>query len=256
MRKFFSRIVLCILAIPAIALCGCDDLGEYVDVDEYYASFGEVVLIDGITEKSSPHLIEDDFYNKESRENFLVDDNGEYHGADHGNYVYMAIPLNKDLNVDSIALFLQSMEDEDVTLYINVYVTSSIPENWKSLADNVIDQEGTGNSGEGDSEVKYDDPSPDSRVGEITIHLKAGKWSSFVLDRFIIGGVTNGVSENSIQIYDDQIILLQFRNNSGVREMVDEVLIDTQSGQELQTAQITMTNLLIRALDVEDGNGA
>ena len=56
--------MLCILAIPAIALCGCDDLGEYVDVEEYYACFGEVVLIDGITEKSSPHLIKDDFYNE------------------------------------------------------------------------------------------------------------------------------------------------------------------------------------------------
>ena len=246
MRKFFSRIVLCILAIPAVALCGCDDLGEYVDVDEYYACFGEVVLIDGITEKSSPHLIKDDFYNEESRENFLVDDNGEYHGADHGNYVYMAIPLNKDLNVDSIALFLQSMEDEDVTLYINVYVTSTIPENWKSLADSATEQEGTdGESGE-KTEVEYDDPTPDLRIGEITVRLKPGKWSSFVLDSFTSGGA----SKNSIQINDDQIILLQFRNNSGVRDTVGQTLT------ELRTAKITMTNLLIRALDVEDGNGA
>ena len=244
MRKFFSRIVLCILAIPAIALCGCDDLGEYVDVDEYYASFGEVVLIDGITEISTNHLIKDDFYNEESREHFLVDDNGIYQGADHANYVYMAIPLNKDLNVDSIALFLQSMED--VTLYINVYVTSSIPENWKSLADSAAEQEGTdGESGE-KTEVEYDDPTPDLRIGEIMVRLKAGKWSSFVLDSFTSGGA----SKNSLQINDDQIILLQFRNNSGVRDTVDQTLT------ELRPAQITMTNLLIRALDVEDGNGA
>ena len=102
------------------------------------------------------------------------------------------------------------------------------------------------------AEKVYDDPDPETRIGEMTVHLKNGKWGSFALDTFRV----NGTTRKSVEIKDGQYILLQIRNNSGVRSFDEEkqVFIDTQTGLELQKAEITMTNLLIRALDIKTMN--
>ena len=55
MRKFFSHLALCITAILVIALCGCEDLGEFADVEEYYSSFGDIVVINGITNEKEEY---------------------------------------------------------------------------------------------------------------------------------------------------------------------------------------------------------
>lgn len=275
MRKLSALIVICITVILAIALCSCDDLGAFGDSAEYYASFDDIVLIDGISKETEEYSVEEYFYNDESREDFLQGENGVYRGVTHGRYVYMAIPFESNINMDTLALYLQSTDD--VALYINVFVTDTIPENWKSIADNVIDEEdsaqtqesGSGdnmddgsendtesdsgnNTGEGSSEPTYDDPDPETRIGEIVIYLKKDNWDSFVLETFYV----NGAVRESIQINDGQYILLQFRNNSGVRVFDEEkqVFVDPQSGIELAPANITMTNLLVRALSVYDEN--
>ena len=56
----------------------------------------------------------------------------------------------------------------------------------------------------------------------------------------------------SIEIQKGQYILLQIRNNSGVRIFDEEkqAFVDPQTGLELSRVQLTMTNLLIRALNV------
>ena len=73
-----------------------------------------------------------------------------------------------------------------------------------------------------------------------------------MLDSFRV----NGITEKSIEIKDGQYILLQIRNNSGVRVFDEEkqVFVDHQTGLELQKAEITMTNLLIRALDIKNAS--
>jgi hypothetical protein len=103
-----------------------------------------------------------------------------------------------------------------------------------------------------EEENDYDDPDTDKRIGDVIVHLKKGKWESFTLDSFNI----NGAAEGSIQIKEGQYILLQFRNNSGIRifDIDKQLYIDPQSGLELQKAEITMTNLLIRALDIGTEN--
>lgn len=283
-------LALCITAILWIALCGCDDLGAYESTDEYYKAFDDIVLISGTTKEKKEYSLDPYFYSKASREDFLVDEDGEYGGVPHDDYVYMAIPLESGIDMDTLALYLQS--PNDVAVHINVYVTNEIPTNWKSIADNLTPPEGsdTGseevlsegdgnedssledagggngssapeNEGEGngssapENEVEtYDDPSPETRIGEITVHLKGGEWSSFVLDDFKVSDTT----QKSIQITKDQYILLQFRNNSGVREFDEkkQAYVDIQTGLELPQAKITVTNLLIRALDVKSGEAA
>jgi hypothetical protein len=63
-------------------------------------------------------------------------------------------------------------------------------------------------------------------------------------------------SQKSIEIKDGQYILLQIRNNSGVRvfDEVKGIFVDPQTMLEIKKAEITMTNLLIRALDIKNEN--
>ena len=240
-------VVLCITATLWVALCGCDDLGAYDDTDEYYASFDDIVLISGTSREEDEYSVEKYFYNKESREDFLAGEDGAYKGVKYSDYVYMAIPFESNIDMDTLALYIRS--ETDVSVFINVFLTDKIPSNWKAIADN----EGSGTPTDNGKEV-YDDPAPETRIGEAAVHLKGGKWGSFVVDEFEV----NGSSQRSIQINDGQYVLLQIRNNSGVRSFDQEkqTYVDPQTGLELQSAQITMTNLLIRALNVENGNEA
>ena len=260
----FKRIVkasvaLCMAAILVIAACGCEDLGAYENTEEYYSSFGDIVLIDGTTKNKKEYSVEKYFYNKESREDFLRGEDGAYKGVEHSDYVYLAIPFESNIDMDTLALFIQSKNN--VTVYISVFVSDKIPTNFKAIAELSTHSDSSGNSlGEqtGDetqnTETVYDDPDPETRIGEVTVHLKNGKWNSFVLDTFNI----NGQTQKSIQIKDGQYILLQIRNNSGVRVFNEEkqTYVDQLTGLELPKAELTMTNLLIRALDVKNGEGA
>ena len=102
------------------------------------------------------------------------------------------------------------------------------------------------------AEKVYDDPDTQTKIGEITVHLKGGNWGSFVLDEFKVKDLV----QKSIEINKGQYILLQIRNNSGVRTFDEEkqAYVDPDTGLELPKAEITMTNLLIRSLDVKEGN--
>ena len=255
-KKIVSAcIALCIMATLAVAMTGCDDLGAYEDTDEYYSSFGDVALISGTSRDREEYSVEKYFYNKESREDFLKGEDGAYKGVPYSDYVYIAIPFESSINMDTLALYVQSQND--VTLYINVYVTDEIPTDWKAIEDNVINSEQPDGSTDEESgeetektEKVYDDPDTKTRIGEITVHLKSGKWNSFVLDIFRVGETT----QKSIEIKEGQYILLQIRNNSGVR-IFDEAngkFVDPQTMLELQKAEITMTNLLIRALNIKN----
>ena len=252
-------VALCMAAIILIAACGCEDLGAYENTEEYYSSFGDIVLIDGTTKNKTEYSVETYFYNKESREDFLRGEDGAYKGVEYAEYVYMAIPFESSIDMDTLALFIQSKAD--VTVYISVFISDKIPTNWKAVADNVINQDGSnivlaeGAENESQNTEKvYDDPDPQTSIGEVAVHLKNGKWNSFVLDVFKMDGKT----QKSIQINDGQYILLQIRNNSGVRVFNEEkkAYVDQLTGIELPSAEITMTNLLIRALDVKNGDEA
>ena len=251
LRRF---IAFCIMAALAVAMSGCDDLGAYEDEEEYYSSFGDVLLISGTNSDKDDYdeySVEKYFYNKDSRKDFLAGEDGAYNGVENSDYVYMAIPFESNINIDTLALYVKSQND--VTVHINVFVTDKVPTEWKAIGDNVINsgQPDVGNGEEsGKTEKTYDDPAPETRVGEITVHLKNGKWGSFVLDTFRV----NGTAQKNMEIKDGQYILLQIRNNSGVRVFDEEkrVFVDPQTGLELQKADITMTNLLIRALDINN----
>ena len=176
--------------------------------------------------------MEEFFYSKASRETFLMED-GVYKGVAHGEYVYMAIPLERTIDMDTLALYMQATND--VAVYIDVYITAVIPP--------VLDEEGAPFV-----------PDSTAGVGEIVVHLAANKWNSFSLDNFTV----NGVPQKSTQVEKGQYILLHFKNNSGIApsDEKSEGDSDSEADISLPSAEITMTNLLIRALDVEGASDA
>lgn len=237
-KKIVSTcLALCVMATLAVAMSGCDDLGAFENTSEYYSSFGDVVLISGTTKEEKEYSVEKYFYNEESREDFLK---GEDRVA-YRDYAYMAIPFNNDIDMDALALYLQSQSN--VTVYINAYVINK--SEWDAIRKNDDDSEESTGGSENNDKVYYD---PDRKIGEATVRLKNGKWDSFTLDVF----KTNVGSQKSIQIKSGHYVLLQFKNNC-----VDEnkqAYVDPDTGLELPKAEITMTNLLIRALDIKEGN--
>ncbi|MBO7303369.1 MAG: hypothetical protein J6U68_04200 [Clostridia bacterium] len=275
-KKIVSTfIAFCLMATLAVAMSGCYDLGAYEDEGEYYDAFGDIVLINGSTKERKKYSVEKYFYNEDSQEDFLEGEDGAYKGVPSGEYVYMAIPFKSIIDMDILAMYMCS--ESDATVYINVFVTDEIPSSWKSIEDNIINNEKPdvpsaetdelpeaetdglfGDESEKATDITeeiekvYDDPDPDTRVGDLVVHLKAGKWDSFLLDKFVV----NGSTKNSIEIKKGQYILLQFRNNSGVREFDEEKqsFFDPQTGIQLPKVEITMTNLLIRALDIKNVN--
>ena len=250
-KKIVSICLLfCIVATLAVAMSGCDDLGAFENTTEYYASFGDVVLINATTKEEKEYSVDKYFYSEDSRDNFLTGYDGIYKGVPHSEYVYMAIPLRSNIDVDTIALYLHSKTD--VTVYASVYVTDKIPKSWRQLSDGDSSDESEG-SAEGETSGKeYDDPDLKTRIGDVTVNLNEEKWNFFMLDHFVI----NGEAKKSIQINEDQYILLQFRNNSGVRVFNEEkqCYVDPVTALEIPKAEFTMTNLLIRALEVKEGN--
>ena len=232
-------IALCIMATLAVAMSGCDDLGAFDNTNEYYNSFGNIVLISGTTKKEESFSVSEYFYNEDSREDFLAEEDR----VAYSDYMYMAIPFKSNIDVDTLALYLQSKND--VMLYINAYVINETE--WDAIRD--IDDDSEESTGDSENNEKvYVHPSLESKIGEITVHLKDGKWNSFTLDVF----QTNVGSKKSIQINSGHYVLLQFKNNC-----VDEnkqTYVDPDTKLELPKAEITMTNLLIRALDAKEGN--
>ena len=237
MRKFLSHLAICVTAILVIALCGCEDLGTYSDTNDYCSSFGDIVLID--SEEEKPYSVSKYFYNDESRKDFLE---GEERVLPK-EYLYLAIPFNNTIDMDSLALYLRS--EEDVTVYISVYRITKTE--WNEIRGQTNEENSEdGLSDPENSEIIYGEPNPESKIGNTRVHLQNGKWSSFVLDVF----KSNGATQKSIHITEGAYVLLQIRNNS------DTSAFDEETGLELERANITMTNLLIRALSIEYGNNS
>ena len=168
-KKIVSTCIsLLLVATLAVAMSGCEDLGAYENKEEYYSAFGDIALISGSSKVKKEYSVEDYFYNEASREDFLMGDDGSYNGVEYSDYVYMAIPFESSINMDTFRV--------------------------------------------------------------------------------------NGTTQKSIEIKEGQYILLQIRNNSGVRVFDEDkrAFVDPQTGLELPKAYITVTNLLIRALNIKN----
>ena len=246
-KKLLANLVaICLMLCTVLTLGGCDDLGEYEDEDDYYETFGDILLIDSAGEDES-YSVEDYFYNESSREDFLVSDDGKYGGVPTAEYLYMAIPVKCDIVMDSLALYV--LGDSEQGLYFSVYITDGIPSKIRKPGDpfsETVDKDGE----TVEEEIKYDDPNPKSSLCDSVYYFDGNEWDAFLVEIF----KEDGVSKDSISVKKDQYILIQFRNNSGIR-VLDKTsggLVDEKSGLALDSTGFTMTNLLIRVLQRGD----
>lgn len=249
--KIFLKCLISIsVAIILFAtLIGCFDLGDFSDEEAYYSAFGDVRLVyQNPTDikkniESEDYSVRDYFYNKNTGEDFTYGDPKDEE-ADEGKdipqlpYVYMAIPLEEDLRIESVALYFNATKT--CSLEVFFYVVDDLPNggdftNIRLLGEPEYQQklDGGGNPVIGeDGEpvyeyIEYSDPDDNLIVSKSTVQLIEGKWDSIVVD--------NWKEQSSIEVKSGQYLLLRFVNNSGLN-----------NGDNLSVAFRT-TNLLIRA---------
>lgn len=230
-----------VAVVSAVTLAGCFDLGDFEDEEEYYDSFGDVRLVyqnPTALEKdieSEDYSVKDYFYNKNTGEKFAYGDPKDEE-SDEGKdipqlaYVYMAIPVEKDLSVDSVALYCNALQTCSMEVFF--YLVDDLPDggdftNIWLLGEPEYEQKSNENGEAIDEKIDYSDPSDSLLVAKTTMQVKEGKWASLI--------VNDWNQEDVLEIKDGQYLLLRFVNNSGVN-----------TTENLPVA-FRVTNLLVRA---------
>jgi hypothetical protein len=231
-----------------VASVGCFDLGDFSDESAYYAAFDDVRLVyqnPNVTEKDveyQDYSVKDYFYNKNTGEDFKYGDPKDSE-PDEGKdipqlpYVYMAIPVERDLNLESLALYFNALQTCSLEVYF--YVVDELPDggdftNIRLLGEPEYQQKLDENKNPMFDEnnqpiyerVEYSDPSENSLVGKTSVYLTNGAWDSLVMDNW-----NNG---KTVQVSESQYLLLRFVNNGGANTGT--------------SVPFRVTNLLIRAV--------
>jgi hypothetical protein len=225
-------------AIMAAVLVGCFDLGDFSDDAAYYDAFGEISLVYSTEKKEAEYKkysVEDYFYNKATGEDFSYG-NPKDEEPDGGKdipqlpYVYMAIPVQQDMKIDSLALYFNAVED--CPIEVAFYLVNELPDGGsfsdiRLLEDPEYLPESNGNGEEEPEKIKYSDPDDSLMVAKTTLQAKGGNWVSLL--------VNDWSGENMLEVKEGQYVLLRFINNSGI-----------YTGQN-PFVSFRVTNLLIRA---------
>lgn len=230
-----------VAVITAVTLTGCFDLGEFEDDEAYYEAFGDVKLVYQNSDseekdiRTKSYSVEDYFYNRNTGNDFSYgnpDDNLPDEGKDIPQlpYLYMAIPVEEDLSIESFALYFNATVS--AAMSIVVYVVDELPDGGDFTGVRLFGdpeyQEKQDENGETIEEpIVYSDPSEQFIVAESVARVSDGEWTSIVIDRW------NG--NRTVEVKDGQFILLRFVNNGWERA----------EGQ--QVCSFRTTNLLVRA---------
>ena len=284
LKKFIS---ISVAVVSTVTLAGCFDLGGYENEADYYDSFGDVGLIyqnPSVVEKNieqKDYSIQDYFYNKATGEDFAYGDPKDEE-SDEGKdipqlpYIYMAIPAESHLNVESFALYFNATQT--CSLEVFIYVVDSLPDitNVRIWGDPEYQPETDGDGNpkykqkvDENGELMFDaDGNPiyeqqvdadgkpmfDEVGNPIYEQIYVKLDYSDPADDLIVAKssvhvkngewvsllVDNWNSESGVQIEDGQYLLLRFVNNSGAYM------------GENPTVAFRVTNLLIRAFPVSD----
>lgn len=194
--------------ILILCLCGCYNLGDFEDDQDYFDTFEEVELI-SLDKTIKGYSTEDYFYTEEGINDYDCD-------VPAGKYIYAAIKVEKDILLDDLSLSFYS--EYAGTLYISVFLTDVIPSNIKGYDDKNEDDDG--------NEIAYDDPL--TAIKTSVVPLEAGKWRSTM--------IVDSPKNNYLSITEGQYLLIRFENNSWYGK---------QNGYS--TMEFMLTNLLICA---------
>ena len=241
--KIFAKklIAISVAVLSTVTLANCFDLGDFSDESAYYAAFGDIGLIDGSrTEKEGGEVVREinqedydiqEYFYKDSFNVKSSVGEAEEKYTPQLPYIYMAIPVEQDMNVDSLVLYFNATKA--CALETSFYVVDTLPDftNIRLLGDPEYQQkydEGTGELIE--EKLQYTDPDDTLLVGTTSVQVKDGVWVSLLMDTW------NGA--DVIKINAGQYLLLRFMNNSG--GYVGE--------QEVASVTFSVANLLIRTV--------
>ena len=197
-----------LLSLLTISLCGCYELGDYEDDQDYFDTFPSVELIEK-DKSSQSYDVEDYFYTKEGINDFVSN-------IPYKQYLYLNIEVEKDILLNELNLSFCS--ENDCSLEISVFILDRLPNNIKGYDD-------PDNNENGES-INYDDPT--NALFTRNIYLTANSWTSSYL--------INYSKNDYVALTSGQYIVLRFENNS---------FVGKEKGLPLAT--FTTTNLLIRA---------
>ena len=236
LKKFISIGVAAILSAASV---GCFDLGGFSDDTEYYETFGDVRLVyqnpDVIDKdvETQDYSIQDYFYNKNTGEDFVYGDPKDEESDDGKDipqllYTYMAIPVEQDLNIDSVALYFNALQT--CALEVVLYVVGELPNGGKFTGIRLLGEPeypqklDEGNPEMDENNQPYSDPDDELIVARSTVYVSENKWVALVME-----------ANNSIEVKESQYLLLRFLNNCGA------------STGENPPVAFRVTNLLVRA---------
>ncbi len=254
----FAALALATAAVFASSGCGFYDLGEFEDEEDYYSSFGNVGLI-AQNGTQNDYSLKKYFYNEHSVNDF----SGDIVEADE--YVYFVLPVEKTMELDSVALYVYA--EERATVRYSVFLTDTVPTNLRNYdaplyvqeedeeGNPKFDEEGNpvyeqeedadGNpkfDEEGNpvyEKIPYDDPAAETAAATGSFTAKANQWDSFTVEKWKSDA---GKTADTVEAEAGTYVLIRFENNSGYGK-----------DAELQRIPFRATNLLVRATRCTSG---
>ena len=249
--KIFLKklIAISVAVLWAATLVGCFDLGDFSDESAYYTSFGDVRMVyqnPKSLEKDmeyEDYSIKDYFYNKNTGENFTYGDPKDEE-SDEGKdfpqleYVYMAIPIEKNMSIESLSLYLKATKSCELEVFF--YLVDEMPDDGdftrvKLWGEPEFQQKFDENGrpildGSGNfvyEKLVYSDPDESQKVAETSVFATQNQWVSLTASHWTVGQL--------LTVKESQYLLIRFANNCGVGKT------------ENSPVSFRATNLLIRA---------
>ena len=229
-KKYLFSIVL-ILALIVFSTGCATDLGTFSednDYEEYYESFGDVVgLFDG---GELSYDVKDSLFNATAVTDLNWEDDDD--AVQVKEYVYIVIPFEKEMTLESIALYVKA--DKDCRVYISAFYFQDdtvTPKKIKYLSSpdtETVEVDGQ----QVEVEIEYDDPVKADRISSAEMSLTKDEWGSFILSNF----TQLGQSDGNLHTQEDGLLYIRVENNSGF------------SVSTLPSCPITFINLLVRKL--------
>lgn len=208
MKVFKNYLKLAFALIFVLCLCGCFNLGDFEDEQNYFDTFKEVKLI-SLDKTTKNYSVKDYFYTEEGVNDYECD-------VPSGEYIYAALKVEKNIILDELSLSFYSNSTEN--LYISVFLSDNIPSSIRGFDDEATDDEG--------NEITYDDPT--ETIDSAIVPLTGKEWRTTMLLNF--------PKNNGLKINEGQFLLIRFENNSWLGKQNGYNKID-----------FMLTNLLIRA---------
>lgn len=238
-----------------VFLTGCMDLGIFVEEEDnfalYYSSFGEVVGkydLDGNV-KNNNYDVEKSLFNDTTINHFTWEDEDD--SVEYQEYAYIVIPFERDLKIESLALFISCREEDTESVGLELKFSAfyypdsaSLPEdeNIKLLTSpdtrTVIEQDEHGNDIEVEEVIVYDDLASSLSVASTSYEVTNIWEDGIILKDFrqTVDYGTSYVSDNCLCAKAGSYLYIRIENNSGLNRNV------------LKSCAISFMNLMIRAL--------